>query len=122
MSLLPDEQNALTDWVLGFDQGQFAAFLLRNGAHRLEHFSSALQPMPVISGQFVLWLNRNPRQIEGILVAVVAEYPQHPSVPRLRDALQRLARVVARSAGPPWAAYLPGNVPVVNRAPLRYAL
>ena len=78
--------------------------------------------MPVISVHFVLWLNKHPEHVIGILTAIVEEYPHHSSSSRLRDALQRLALAAKRHAGPTWAARLPGNVPVVNRALLRDAL
>jgi hypothetical protein len=121
MRLLPDEQNALNDWILGLDQIQFATFLQQNGL-LLPHITSPLFSMPIISGHFLLWLTQHSESVTVILTAVEKEYPAHPSTPRLREALLRLALAAQRVGGDAWTAYLPGDIPVANRAPLRDVL
>ena len=83
MRLLPDEQNALNDWILGLDQIQFATFLQQNGL-LLPHITSPLFSMPIISGHFLLWLTQHPESVTVILTAV--DFTAPPDHPRSRTA------------------------------------
>ncbi|MBF0307252.1 MAG: hypothetical protein HQL41_16560 [Alphaproteobacteria bacterium] len=124
MLLLTEEQDAITNWAEGFNQISFDTFLAGAGGRRIADFSSPLNAMPRITLEFVNWLGQNPEHLVPILQAAVSKFPNHEEKPRLQQAAQRIAAVLARQqvAGPPWQASLIEGVPMVNRAQLREVL
>src|SRR5258708_2441391 len=124
MILLRAEREALADWVADLSQDEFDAFLGRTLQCRMHHFSSKHSSMLVVAVALLEWLENNAPGITSLLTAVLGEFPEHPSSPTLRAALQRHSHAEARASatGFPWDAVLVRGIPIVNRAPLRGAL
>jgi hypothetical protein len=124
MLLLDEEQEAFSEVLFRFTQGDFSAFLLRINGPRLKDFSAAGLPMPVIAVNFAEWLDVHPDKMPRVLKGLAEEIEQSPEAPILKAAAARLEAIgaKARAAGPATQAPLAAGVPIVDRAVLRVFL
>ncbi|MPQ57485.1 hypothetical protein [Duganella sp. FT27W] len=123
MELLIPERDAIVGAATAFDQQGFDTFLLKNALMPIATFSSSVNAMPLITFEFIRWLQQNTQYLVPAINALINEFPARSETPILKQTVERLTSAQpAVAAGPPWNDSLIERKPIVNRSILRRKL
>ncbi|MDT0181504.1 hypothetical protein Q9S36_15090 [Microbacterium sp. ARD31] len=95
MFLTSGEARAVTGLLSTYEQTAFDALLARAGNYRISEFSSSLKPMPVVTAEFLRWLEARPDAQTRVLRTLVDEHPAHPASDLLKAAVRRVSTTAA---------------------------